>query len=67
MTVAELIEFLKTHPQDMPVAINMYSETCMLDAKDITVRELSVSREDGWVHDKRPDKPSQLYLVFPGN
>jgi hypothetical protein len=67
MTVAELIEFLKTHPQDMPVAFAIYSEYALLDSEEIGVKELSLPRNDGWVEYKRPDKPSQKYLVFPGN
>lgn len=67
MTVKDLIEFLQKHPQDMPVAINMYSETCMLEMDTIKVKELCEPRPDGWVQDKRPDMPAIAYLVFPGN
>lgn len=67
MTVAELIELLKTKPQNLPVAYQIYSEYALLKPDDIEVEELGYSREDGWVHDKRPDRPSQMYLVFPGN
>lgn len=67
MTVADLIEFLQKQPQDLPVAIEMYSEQCLLEAEEIKVKELCEPREDGWIHDKRADKPSRLYLLFPGN
>ena len=67
MTVAELIELLKTYPQDLPVAYQKYSEQCMLEPKDISVESLCVEREDGWVANKRPDKPTVEYLVLPGN
>lgn len=65
MTVAELIAFLQTQPQDLQVAHAMYSEFCTLDAAGIAVMTLSEEREDGWVAWNRPDKPTQEYLVFP--
>lgn len=67
MTVKELIEYLKTQPQDLPVAYRCMSEQLLLEEKEICVVELCLPRPDGWVHDKRPDKPSQPYLLFPGN
>lgn len=67
MTVADLIAFLQTQPQDLPVAYAIYSEYAMLKTTDITVEELSLPRNDDWVHLKRRDEPSQAYLVFPGN
>jgi hypothetical protein len=67
MTVAELISFLQAQPQDMPVAYQLHSEQCLMETKDIAVMELCLPRPDGWVHSKRPDKPTQTYLVFPGN
>ena len=67
MTVAELIELLKTYPQDLPVCYQIYSEQCMLEPKDISVQSLCAEREDGWVANKRPDKPTVEYLVLPGN
>lgn len=67
MTVSELIEFLKKQPQDLQVVYQLYSEQCILQAREITVRELGEQRPDGWVHDARPDKPKRLYLSFPGN
>lgn len=67
MTVAELIKFLKKQPQDLPVAIEMYSEQYLLDIDEIKIVELCDPRPDGWVQNKRPDMPYQKYLLFPGN
>ena len=67
MNVAELIEFLKTQPQDLQVAYRVYSEQCLLEADDIRIFEGREPRPDGWVHASRPDKPKQRYLLFPGN
>ena len=67
MTVADLIEFLKTQPQDLTVAYAMCSEYDTLQQKDISVMVLREARADGWIHNARPDKPTQQYLVFPGN
>lgn len=67
MTVKDLIEFLKTQPQHLQVAYRMCSEQCILEIKDIEIEDLCVPREDGWIQNKRPDMPTQTYLVFPGN
>ena len=67
MTVAELIEFLRTQPQDLPVAYQIYSDQLLLQAADIKVERKCLPREDGWVENERPDRSSQEYLVFPGN
>lgn len=67
MTVAELIEFLKTQPQDLQVVYGKYSEQCLMTVEEIEVKEYGMPRPDGWVHYKRPDQPSQKYLAFPGN
>jgi hypothetical protein len=67
MTVVELIEFLKTHPQDMPILFRQYSDYTELRADQIGVEEHQVPRGDGYVGSKRPDRPSQKFLVFPGN
>jgi len=58
VTVAELIELLKTYPQDLPVCYQLYSEQCMLEPKNIEIASLCVAR---------PDKPTIEYLVLPGN
>lgn len=67
MTVSELIDFLKTQPQHLPVAYRAYSEQSLLEAKDVKIEELCEPRPDGWVQDRRPDMPTCQYLVFPGN
>jgi len=67
MIVSELIEFLKTQPQHLPVAYQCMSENALLNSKDIKVEELCHPREDGWVANRRPDKPTRPYLVLPGN
>ncbi len=67
MTVRELIEYLRQCDQELPVCYRCCSEQCLLDAKDIKVGELQPPRNDGWVHNQRPDKPTIKYLVLPGN
>lgn len=67
VTVKELIEFLKTQPQDMLVAYQRYSEQCCLELKHISTMTGSVPRIDGWIENQRPDKYKQKYLVLPGN
>ncbi len=67
MTVAELIEFLKTQPQELLVAYEIYSEQALLHKEEITVQEFCLPRDDDWIQNKRPDMPSQPYLLFPGN
>lgn len=67
MNVAELIDLLKTQPQDLQVIYLCYSEAVLLEAEDIYVGEACEPRLDGWVQNKRPDMPTRKYLVFPGN
>lgn len=67
MNVAELIEFLKTQRQDLQVVYRCCSEQCLLEAEDIQVGEECQPRADGWVQNKRPDMPTQTYLILPGN
>lgn len=67
ITVARLIAHLQTLPQTAPVAYRLHSEQILMELKDIHVKKLCKEREDGWVHDARPDKPTQTYVVFPGN
>lgn len=67
MTVADLVAFLQTQPQDLPVAYCLFSEQKLLEPQEIEVAELCLPRPDGWVHHKRPDKPKQRYLLLPGN
>lgn len=67
MTVAELIAYLKTQPQDLQVAYECYSEQALLEHEYIRIAECCISRPDGWIHDARPDRRKQKYLLFPGN
>jgi hypothetical protein len=67
VTVAELVAFLLTQDQTMPVAYRCFSEAAVLELDDIKVQDRCLPRADGWAHEQRPDKPSQSYLVFPGN
>lgn len=67
MTVKELIKFLKTQPQDAQVAYSLHSEQCLLEEQDMGLADLCEPRADGWIQDKRPDMPTQEYLLFPGN
>lgn len=60
MTVAELIEHLRQLPQDLLVIIDMHSES-QLAEHVITIEECE-PREDGWVANRRPDKPTQTYV-----
>lgn len=67
LTVGQLVAFLQTQPQDLLVIYRFMSDWSLLEAKDIKIRDLCQSRLDGYVHDVRPDKPTQPYLAFPGN
>lgn len=67
MDVSQLIDFLKTQPQHLPVAYRVYSEQTLLHKEYIRIEELCHPRPDGWVQDSRPDMPTMTYLVFPGN
>ena len=67
MTVAELIEFLRMQPQDMLVAVEKYSEYCLVEHDEIQQIECCEPRADGWIHRGRPDRKTQTILVFPGN
>lgn len=68
MTVAELIEFLKTQPQDIIVAFEQYSEWAVMDKESIQVVKGPAPRADGWIHTFYREKDdSHQYLLFPGN
>lgn len=67
MNVAELIDFLKTQPQELTVIFRCCSESCVLEAREIFIGEECQPRADGWVQNKRPDMPTQKYLILPGN
>ncbi len=64
MKVSELIEFLKTQPQDLQVAYHRYSEQCLLAVNQIEIETCCQPRSDGWIQDKRDDMPSQTYLML---
>jgi hypothetical protein len=64
MTVAELIEHLRTLPKDLPVVVPCFSEQLLLETGNIEIKELCEPRPDGWIQNKRPDKPSMKYLVI---
>jgi len=67
ITIADLIQHLKSLPPDMLVAYQKYSESCLLEISDIELWEMQPPRPDGWVHGARPDEPKQTYLMLPGN
>lgn len=67
MNVEELIEFLKTQPQDLQVIYQCCSEHAELEAEQISVGAACLPRGDGWVANERPDKPTKQYLILPGN
>lgn len=64
MTIKELIALLQSKPQDLQVAYSKYSEYCLLEAGDLEIKALCEPRDDGWIHDARPDKPTQDYLIL---
>ena len=63
-TVAAMIEYLKSLPQDMKIVKSEWSEHVLLEAKNFSIDELCVARPDGWVHEARPDKETERYLVI---
>lgn len=67
MTVAELIAFLQTQPQELAVVYRYCSDYSLLEAKEITIGNLSPIRGDGYVERERPDRRHRPYLIFPGN
>lgn len=66
MSVGELIQHLLKFDQDLPVAYSCCSEQVLMEAEQISVQEHCEPRPDGWIQNKRPDKPSVPYLLFPG-
>ena len=67
LTVKELIELLQTYPQDILVARELFSEKVLVEEGNFCIEEHCPPRNDGWVHEKRPDRPTQKYLVIAGN
>ena len=67
MKVHELIELLRTYPQDLPVAYSCCSEQVLMEADQIEIQNLCEARPDGWIQNERPDKPTTQYVLLPGN
>ena len=67
MTVEELIKALEKYPRNLLVAYRCCSEQVLLETDQLKVLEACHPRADGWIQDHRPDMPSRLYLLFPGN
>jgi len=67
MTVADLIAYLQTQPQGLRVACEKFSEYCLVEQRDIRHVSACLPRADGWIHEARPDKPRETYLMLPGN
>ena len=67
MIVKELIEFLQDCPQDMLIAYKFCSDWALMEMRDIDTVEACEPRADGYIQDKRPDRPIVKYLLFPGN
>ncbi len=67
MKVRELIELLRTMPQEIDVAYMCCSEQVLLGDSDIGLRRGCPPRPDGWIQNERPDIEAQEYLLFPGN
>lgn len=67
MTVKELIEILKTQPQDIQVCYMFRSDYSLLQSEELEIKKLCFPRTDNYIENNRPDKPTQDYLVLPGN
>lgn len=67
MKVKELKAYLENLDPEMDIAYTCCSENVILEEKELEIQDLCEARNDGWVANKRPDKPSVPYLVFPGN
>ena len=67
MKVSDLIEYLQTQPQHLDVVYCCHSEHCVLQGDAIKIENLCEPRPDGWVQDRRGDKPTRPFLVLPGN
>jgi hypothetical protein len=67
VTVADLIAFLQAQPQHMRVAYRLWSEAVLLEKGDIKLVDACPPRADGWIHTRRPDKPTETFLMLPGS
>ena len=67
LTVGTLKQLLKKYDNDIKIAFSQHSEYVVMEEDDIATQMACAPRPDGWVQRKRPDKPTEEYLVFPGN
>jgi hypothetical protein len=67
ITVGRLIEILQGFDRDRLVVYKCHSEQALMEEGMVELWKGCAPRPDGWVHDERPDKPSQGYVLFPGN
>lgn len=67
VTVAKLIKHLQTLPPHLLVAYQIYSDQVLLELSDLNIEDHCPPRPDGCIQSKRPDMPTQSYLMFPGN
>lgn len=67
ISVADLIAYLQTQPQDLLVAYKCCSEQITLAVAEISIVDLCEPRPDGWIQNARPDMPTRRYLLLPGN
>lgn len=67
MTVAELVAYLQTLPQDMWVAQASMGTCVLVEKCDLHVGRLPEPDEIGDIPGWRPDMPTRQYLVLPGN
>lgn len=67
MTVADLIAYLQTQPQEIAVAYRRFSEQVLLQASEIMIAHECEPRPDGWIQNARPDMKTRPYLMFPGH
>lgn len=64
MKVRELIAELSYFDPELEVVYSLYSEYTILDGGELKVLTACQPRHDGWVHARRPDQPTQTYLLL---
>lgn len=64
MKVKDLIAKLGEFDPELDVVYPLHSEQCIADPEDVQIIIACPARPDGWVQNKRPDKPSQNYLCI---
>jgi hypothetical protein len=72
MTVKELIEHLKTFPEDLPVLYAIYSDNKMLEAEDIKIAKFMEYRKNDGYYPRNSDSATGVFrrfegVSFPGN